>query len=492
MASTQVSEMPIEASRHDKLSPSSFNKRARVSPAERVSFCSSYNGGDTATLPTEPETPTSNGRHTATAAGRTRSSEDTSFSSGGGGGYPRAASPTPSYASSSTTFSAATTSATALSSRASLSSCRSSSTCPFSSSSSSSSYRGKSRHDRGSGSSGRRSSYASSRPSSMAAGADGGGGVDYFPQPSASWSGGRRSGSSSSAVCGGDGASWRRRDSSGRRDRCSSRGRQFFCPLPTRRSSTGKDYASEASSSTRKRNRSCSRERSSRGDSRGRSSKKAATTAESRSGVECARCLEWCRSSRTPKTPIPRTLPMEYWVRTPNCKAAKSKHIDFIDDVAYSREQFIEETVFTCPFTGARRDIVLERNMFPYDVPTDVEHWTLWSRRDLPKDEMEAFVQGWAAENHPHAVEWECDNNEGERSIDWFHVHVFFRLGCEDRTGVPRDPASVYDGPCGSAVAGGQEEDEDEDGAVVVGGGADEETSNDRDDRSCALVATDC
>ncbi|CAM9115535.1 unnamed protein product [Ectocarpus sp. 12 AP-2014] len=304
------------------------------------------------------------------------------------------------------------------------------------------------------------------------AGGGGGGCVDYFPKPSVPWSGGRRSGSS-------------------RRDRCRSRERQFFCTPPTRRSSADKDYASEASSSSsRKRSRSCSRERVSRGDSRGRSSRKAATTAESRSGVECARCLEWCRSSRTPKTPIPRTLPMDYWVRTPNCKAAKSKHIDFIDDVAYSREQFIEETVFTCPFTGARRDIVLERNMFPYDVPTDVEHWTLWSRRDLPNDEMEAFVQGWAAENHPHAVEWECDNNEGERSIDWFHVHVFFRLGCEDRTGVPRDPASVYNGPCGSAVAGVQEEDEE--GAVVVGGGADDGTSTDRDDGSCPVVVTDC
>lgn len=85
--------------------------------------------------------------------------------------------------------------------------------------------------------------------------------------------------------------------------------------------------------------------------------------------------------------------------------------------------------------------------MFPYDVPSDVEHWTLWSREDLSEEGMEDFVQRWAAENHPHAVEWEYDNNEGERSIDWFHVHVFFRVGCEDRTGVPRDPESAYDGP---------------------------------------------
>lgn len=112
--------------------------------------------------------------------------------------------------------------------------------------------------------------------------------------------------------------------------------------------------------------------------------------------------------------------------------------------------QFIEETVFTCPFTGIQRDILLERNMFPYDVPTDVEHWTLWSRKDLSQTEMEEFVQKWVAENHPHVVDWECDNNEGDRSIDWYHVHVFFRVGCQDKSGTPRDPASMYDGPCGT------------------------------------------
>lgn len=114
--------------------------------------------------------------------------------------------------------------------------------------------------------------------------------------------------------------------------------------------------------------------------------------------------------------------------------------------------QFIEETVFTCPFTGVQRDILLERNMFPYDVPTDVEHWTLWSRTDLTESEMEAFVTKWTAENHPHVVEWECDNNEGDRSIDWYHVHVFFRLDCPDNSGARRDPFSVYTGPCGSAA----------------------------------------
>lgn len=32
-------------------------------------------------------------------------------------------------------------------------------------------------------------------------------------------------------------------------------------------------------------------------------------------------------------------LQMEYWVRTPECKEAKARHMDYIDRVAYSREQ---------------------------------------------------------------------------------------------------------------------------------------------------------
>lgn len=44
---------------------------------------------------------------------------------------------------------------------------------------------------------------------------------------------------------------------------------------------------------------------------------------------------------------------MEYWVRTPECKAAKSKHIEFIDRVAYSREQvrFRGRCLFRLEFT---------------------------------------------------------------------------------------------------------------------------------------------
>ncbi|CAM9270526.1 unnamed protein product [Choristocarpus tenellus] len=126
--------------------------------------------------------------------------------------------------------------------------------------------------------------------------------------------------------------------------------------------------------------------------------------------------------------PPTRSLKIEFWVRTAECKKVKTKHLEYLDRCTYSREQFIEDTVFTCPFTGQQRDVVLEPNMFPYDIPLDIEHWTLWSRRDLSEKELSEFVEGWVVENRPHVVEWEYDDNAGNRSIHWYHVHVFFRL----------------------------------------------------------------
>ncbi|CAM9487986.1 unnamed protein product [Choristocarpus tenellus] len=126
--------------------------------------------------------------------------------------------------------------------------------------------------------------------------------------------------------------------------------------------------------------------------------------------------------------PPTRTLKMEFWVRTEACKKIKTKHLEYLDRYYYSREQFIEDTVFTCPMTGEQRDVVLEPNMFPYDTPQDIEHWTLWSRNDLSEPELMKFVEGWVVKNRPQVVEWDYDDNAGDRSINWYHVHVFFRL----------------------------------------------------------------
>ena len=51
--------------------------------------------------------------------------------------------------------------------------------------------------------------------------------------------------------------------------------------------------------------------------------------------------------------------------------------------------------------------------MFPYDTPAGVTHWTLWSRKWLQEEEVEAFVDGWLAENLPKTLEWNHDDNMG-------------------------------------------------------------------------------
>jgi hypothetical protein len=121
-------------------------------------------------------------------------------------------------------------------------------------------------------------------------------------------------------------------------------------------------------------------------------------------------------------------LPMEFWVRTEECKELKSRHLDYIDRHYSTREDFIEDTVFCDPFTGEQRDIVLEPNMFPYETPADVEHWTLWSRADMSPEEVQAWVTAWLVNNKPDVLRWGWDDNAGDRSILWFHVHVYLQF----------------------------------------------------------------
>lgn len=120
-------------------------------------------------------------------------------------------------------------------------------------------------------------------------------------------------------------------------------------------------------------------------------------------------------------------LPMEFWTRTDDCKEAKSRHLEYLDRVYSSREQFIEDTVFTDIRTGEQLHTVLERNMFPYDCPQGVEHFTLWSRDEMTHDEVHAWVTAYLAEHMPHVCKWNYDSNEGDRSILWFHVHVYLQ-----------------------------------------------------------------
>lgn len=80
-------------------------------------------------------------------------------------------------------------------------------------------------------------------------------------------------------------------------------------------------------------------------------------------------------------TTATRTLPLEFWEREQACKETKSEHLRKIDRLMPSRERLIMLT------TLWKRDVAMEPNMFPYKCPDGIEHWTLWSVRDMSHEE---------------------------------------------------------------------------------------------------------
>ncbi|CAI5734423.1 unnamed protein product [Peronospora destructor] len=115
-----------------------------------------------------------------------------------------------------------------------------------------------------------------------------------------------------------------------------------------------------------------------------------------------------------------RTLVVEYWDRTDECLERKWAHMDMVDRMFNSREELILAT------TLRHKETVLEPNMFPYDTPKGINHWTLWSRHEMNHAEIEEFVCNWIRENAPQVERWNYDENLS-RSIDIFHVHVYLK-----------------------------------------------------------------
>ncbi|KAG7379482.1 hypothetical protein PHYPSEUDO_008529 [Phytophthora pseudosyringae] len=129
-----------------------------------------------------------------------------------------------------------------------------------------------------------------------------------------------------------------------------------------------------------------------------------------------------CSSDRRSR----RTLYIEYWSRTDECKERKWDHLDEIAENYGSAE----EHIFATTLKG--RTAFLEPNMFPYNTPAGIEHWTLWHVKDLDHEQVKQYVENWIDANAPHVLRWNYDDNP-ERSIDIFHVHVYFQVA-EGRT----------------------------------------------------------
>jgi len=118
-----------------------------------------------------------------------------------------------------------------------------------------------------------------------------------------------------------------------------------------------------------------------------------------------------------------RTMRIGPWKRSDEVARMKSARLAWMDRVYRgNRECFVLERVLR------RRDVFLERNRFPYMLPPDVEHWTIWSRRSFSHRDLCRHIEAWLDARKPHSVKsWNYDDNRGRRTIDVWHVHIYFQ-----------------------------------------------------------------
>jgi hypothetical protein len=178
----------------------------------------------------------------------------------------------------------------------------------------------------------------------------------------------------------------------------------------------------------------------------------------------------------------PCTLRLEYWMRSEECTERKRAHIAAIDAEGgyWGMEDHIERTVFGVgggggdDGRGPSTDVALERNMFPYECPPGISHWTLWSKREMRARDIVAWCKPWLAANVPGCVEWNYDMNDNN-SVDVPHYHVFVKEKEEEE-------AAASEGRDEGEAAGGEEnasagddarwaaaEEEEEEGEVAAG-----------------------
>ena len=124
------------------------------------------------------------------------------------------------------------------------------------------------------------------------------------------------------------------------------------------------------------------------------------------------------------------TLRLEYWMRSEEMTAKKREHVAKLDELGgyYGVEDHIEKTVFG---NDPGVNVVLEENMFPYDCPPGVSHWTLWSREDMKGEEIQEWVSECLRKHKKDVVEWNYDMNDN-CSVDVPHYHVFLRVEDEE------------------------------------------------------------
>lgn len=118
-----------------------------------------------------------------------------------------------------------------------------------------------------------------------------------------------------------------------------------------------------------------------------------------------------------------RTMRIGPWKRNDEVTKRKNARLAWMDrSFKGDRENFVSKYVL------GSREVLLERNRFPYHLPPGAEHWTIWARKPMNHDELCAYVEGWLDAREPHhVVSWNYDDNRGRRTIDIWHVHIYFQ-----------------------------------------------------------------
>lgn len=113
------------------------------------------------------------------------------------------------------------------------------------------------------------------------------------------------------------------------------------------------------------------------------------------------------------------------WKRNDKVAKEKNSRLNWIDRTYRgNREKYVDEEVL------GSRDVLVEPNKFPYHLPPDIEHWTIWSRSDLDHKQLCEYVEAWLDARKPNnVVAWNYDDNRGRRTIDIWHVHIYFQGG---------------------------------------------------------------
>ncbi|OLP98025.1 hypothetical protein AK812_SmicGene19574 [Symbiodinium microadriaticum] len=124
-----------------------------------------------------------------------------------------------------------------------------------------------------------------------------------------------------------------------------------------------------------------------------------------------------------------RKLRIGPWKRDDTVTRRKNARLAYLDRrYKGDREYYVDKYVL------GSRDVLLERNRFPYQLPPGAEHWTIWCRHEMGHQELCDYVEAWLDAREPHhVVSWNYDDNRGRRTINIWHVHIYF----QGRGGLP-------------------------------------------------------